>query len=190
MGTTKKKSAAAAPAAAPVVASGAPAPAPAPAPAAQAPAAGSGEVGDTGSAVVVAGNGEGASTGAALVPTTPLQSSAPLGDTTAADAAGDATGAPTESAGTDTAGTADADADNEAIAAVPEITFPITIRLRNHSGIAIAEPVSGAFLAAGGTAEVELHDEAHASRVFDNLVELKRINRLADDALQVARVHK
>jgi hypothetical protein len=58
------------------------------------------------------------------------------------------------------------------------LVFPLQVMLRNNGGFAISEPVSGAFLQAGGSQMVWLHDEAHASRVEDNLRELAERNNL------------
>lgn len=161
MAKTKTSSVAkAAPAPAPAPAPAAPAPAPAPAE--QAPAAGA----DAGVSTIVNATEQGAPSGT-----------------------GEAAGVIEQTATTTAAATPatppapPADATPKATSARPEIVFPIEVTLRNHSGIAIAEPVSGAFLAAGGSAKVTLHDEAHAYRVFDNLRELKVRHRLSDDAL-------
>lgn len=61
----------------------------------------------------------------------------------------------------------------------PEPTYPVEVTLSNNGGFAIAEPVSGAYLQAGGMQTVWLHDAAHASRVFDNLRELAQRHHLA-----------
>lgn len=58
--------------------------------------------------------------------------------------------------------------------------FPVQVMLRNNGGFSVSEPVSGAFLPAGGSQVVTLHDEAHASRVLDNLRELAHLNHLGD----------
>lgn len=159
---TKNSSSVAKAAPAPAPAPAPAAPAPAPAPAVQAPAV----VADAGASEAVNAAEQGAASGTGEAAGTTEQSTATTATTTPA--------APSAPA---------ADATPKATSARPEIAFPITVTLRNHSRIAIAEPVSGAYLAAGGSAKVTLHDEAHASRVFDNLRELKARNRLSDDAL-------
>ena len=62
--------------------------------------------------------------------------------------------------------------DAKPLAALPEPEFPVEVTLSNNGGFAVSEPVSGAFLPAGGSQTVWLHDAAHASRVLDNLREL------------------
>lgn len=69
-------------------------------------------------------------------------------------------------------------ADDVPAEALAAPVYPIQVTLRNNGGFAVAEPVSGAFLQAGGSQTVWLHDEAHASRVLDNLRELAERNHL------------
>jgi len=64
-------------------------------------------------------------------------------------------------------------------APVADFTFPAQVTLSNNGGFAVSEPASGAFLQAGGMQTIWLHDEAHASRVRDNLRELAKRHNLA-----------
>ena len=73
--------------------------------------------------------------------------------------------------------------DAPASAALAGITFPFEVTLSNNGGFAVSDPVSGAFLPAGGSQTVWLHDEAHASRVRDSLCELAKRNNLVDALL-------
>lgn len=65
------------------------------------------------------------------------------------------------------------------VAVTVAVVYPKQVMLANNGSFAISEPVSGAFLAAGGSQRITLHDEAHASRVWDNLRELVRLNHLS-----------
>jgi len=47
--------------------------------------------------------------------------------------------------------------------------FPVQITLRNHGSMPKVEPISGAYLDAGGVASVTLHNPEHAVSVLDNL---------------------
>lgn len=75
------------------------------------------------------------------------------------------------------------EADRKMVGTFSGITFPAQAILRNNGRIAVAEPVSGAYLQAGGSQPVQLHDEAHASRVVDNLRALTERNFMGADAL-------
>lgn len=102
-------------------------------------------------------------------------------------------GAPEDTAEQQVDGAADAadpaDPVVEVEAAAPvdlaEVAFPKDVVLRNHSQFHLVEPVSGKFLPPGAAERVTLHDEAFASRVLDNVAELRRLHALADDALVI-----
>lgn len=67
----------------------------------------------------------------------------------------------------------------------PAFTFPCTARLLNHSPIALSEPITGAFLAAGGVAIISLHDQEHAQSVSESLRKLVEDNYLSPSAIGV-----
>lgn len=64
-------------------------------------------------------------------------------------------------------------------------SFPCVVMLLNHSGIAITERITGAFVPAGGSAPITLHDEAHASLVAESLQKLVEENFLSPRAIVV-----
>lgn len=67
----------------------------------------------------------------------------------------------------------------------PAVKYPVAVVLRNHSPFHLVEPVSGKFLPPGSSESVTLHDEAFASRVLDNVSELRRLHNLSEQALSV-----
>ena len=71
--------------------------------------------------------------------------------------------------------------------AAHEPTFPLQVVLRNHAPIGFPEPVTGAYLAAGGSATVTLHDEEHAMQFADSLEKVVETNFLAPNALEVVK---
>ena len=73
----------------------------------------------------------------------------------------------------------------EKFEAAPAITFPLNAIVRNHGPIAVPEPISGAFLPAGGSATITLHDEEFAERVAASLKNIAETNYLAPGALEV-----
>lgn len=74
---------------------------------------------------------------------------------------------------------AQADAENDNPSA-PEplklIDFPCDIRVLNNSRISLTEKVSGAFIGAGNSATITLHDEDYASAVAKSLTKLVEEN--------------
>ena len=50
-----------------------------------------------------------------------------------------------------------------------KVTFPVSLTLRNHGRIAIKEPVTGAFLSAGGHANVQVHDQEQLDRLLKSI---------------------
>jgi hypothetical protein len=66
--------------------------------------------------------------------------------------------------------------------------FPCQVRILNNSAIALAEKITGAFLAAGGNAIVSLHDEEHAQSVSESLRNLVLENYLSPKAIVVELV--
>jgi hypothetical protein len=63
------------------------------------------------------------------------------------------------------------------------VKFPIRVNLRNNSSIPLSEPITGAYLPAGGAATVQMHDEAHAESVMDSLQKLAETNYLKPGSL-------
>lgn len=63
--------------------------------------------------------------------------------------------------------------------------YPRTVTLRNNGPISITDPATGAFLSAGGSQAVTLHDEAQASRLVDNFKSLAERNYLPEGALVI-----
>jgi hypothetical protein len=55
---------------------------------------------------------------------------------------------------------------------VASVSFPTEAVLRNNGDLAVVEPVTAAFVSAGGNVHITLLDEAHASRVIENLAEI------------------
>lgn len=54
--------------------------------------------------------------------------------------------------------------------------FPLDAVLRNDGSLAVSEPVSGAFVSAGGNAHIALHDEDHALSVLESIEEINASN--------------
>lgn len=71
------------------------------------------------------------------------------------------------------------------LAAEAQDLFPRTVTIRNNSGIAMSEPYSGAYLQAGGSATVTLHDSDHAHRVLENFAALLERNYLQPEVLSI-----
>lgn len=63
--------------------------------------------------------------------------------------------------------------------------FPCHVVIRNNSGIALADPVSGAFAQAGGSATLQLHDREHASEVVRSLTAFAEANYIPFDKLAI-----
>lgn len=77
-------------------------------------------------------------------------------------------------------------ADAPAGQAEPDLPeFPCHVVIRNNSGIALADPVSGAFAQAGGSATVQLHDADHASEVVRSLTAFAEANYIPFDKLAI-----
>ncbi len=69
------------------------------------------------------------------------------------------------------------------------LEFPVTGTLRNHGGHPFTEAVTGKLVQAGGSEEVTLHDEAHASRFLSNLADIRK-HMMLDDWMVALEVHK
>lgn len=69
------------------------------------------------------------------------------------------------------AGTVASDPPAEPVAVAA--TYPRSITLRNHSGFAVTEPATGAFVGGGASVHVTVHDEAQAVRVLQNARSIK-----------------
>jgi hypothetical protein len=71
------------------------------------------------------------------------------------------------------------------VVAVAEVIWPKQAVLRNHSGTAVVEPITGKYLQAGGSEPIELRDQEHEDAVAANVVALSenagRIGALALD---------
>jgi hypothetical protein len=64
-----------------------------------------------------------------------------------------------------------------------EIEFPCSVRVLNNGRVSLTEKVSGAFLAAGGSATICLPDAETAKAVAESLQQLAEENYLAPGAL-------
>ena len=60
----------------------------------------------------------------------------------------------------------------ELVEAAPVQVWPKSAVLRNHSGNSLVEPVTGKFLAAGGSEPIELRDQDHENAVMANVLAL------------------
>lgn len=58
--------------------------------------------------------------------------------------------------------------------------WPKVATLRNHGGISVIEPVTGAFLGAGGSHVIELQDQDHFDAVTASLEAVGQANGLSD----------
>lgn len=93
---------------------------------------------------------------------------------------------PADTARDEAAALADAmNAEEPEAPARPALGFPCNVRLLNHSQIALSEPITGAFLAAGGVAIISLHDQEHAQSVSESLRKLVEDNYLSPSAIGV-----
>lgn len=66
----------------------------------------------------------------------------------------------------------------------PETTYPRRVKVTNHSAVAIVEPITGAYIQAGGKAPLYLHDADHEHRVMENIRATLEQNNLSESALE------
>ncbi|MBC7621246.1 MAG: hypothetical protein H7293_20055 [Candidatus Saccharibacteria bacterium] len=76
------------------------------------------------------------------------------------------------------------DATADAQAQADDSVFPLSATLRNNSPIPISETFTHAFMQAGGSSDVVIHDAEHLANVQQNLSELAALNYF-DPALLV-----
>lgn len=68
--------------------------------------------------------------------------------------------------------------------------FPCVIEVGNNSGIALTEPVSGAYIQAGGTGRITLLSFDHAHQVQENLQAMLDLNYLDHGVLVITKLPK
>lgn len=89
----------------------------------------------------------------------------------AAPAADSAEAAPVVATGDPSSG--GSDFGDVLVAAEGEITFPVSILLRNHGRLPVKEAATGAFVGAGGSVTVAVHSREQLERMRSNIAEIQ-----------------
>lgn len=66
-----------------------------------------------------------------------------------------------------------------------EVVYPRRVLVTNNGGKSLLEPISGAFIQAGGKASIVFADAEHEQRIGENLAALLEQNNLPDSCLEV-----
>jgi hypothetical protein len=67
----------------------------------------------------------------------------------------------------------------------PAVKYPRRVQVSNNSGIALVEPITGAYIQAGGKAPIRLHDADHEHNVAANLAAVLAQNYLPESVLVI-----